>query len=130
MKKTRPTQFEALPPADTSSTSQECFAIGQLVRSKSGKDMGNYYLVIALGKDRLLVSDGRVRPLCHPKLKNRIHLQALGKVAADLAERPLREGFLNATDEEIREVLNKHFSETDNLLKEGENNVQTRRNRS
>ena len=123
MKKIRPTRFEALSFAEASCTSQERFAIGQLVRSKTGKDMGTYYLVIALGKDRLLVSDGRARPLCHPKIKNRIHLQALGKVAADLAERPLREGFLNATDEEIRAVLNRHLSETDNLLKEGENIV-------
>ena len=130
MKKIRPTRFEALSFAEASCTSQERFAIGQLVRSKTGKDMGTYYLVIALGKDRLLVSDGRARPLGHPKVKNRIHLQALGKVAADLAERPLVKGYLNATDEEIRAVLNRHLSESDNLYKEGENNVQTRRNRS
>ena len=49
---------------------------GQLVRSKAGRDKGKHYLVLKVeGPNRVLLVDGRRRPLNRPKGKNIGHLQ-------------------------------------------------------
>jgi len=52
--------------------------VGQLVRSKAGRDAGGYFLVVGV-KDRqtVAIADGRLRRISRPKLKNVKHLEAL-----------------------------------------------------
>lgn len=58
--------------------------IGRLVRSKSGRDKGRYYLVLARAADILYLADGQKRTIANPKKKNYRHVQIVHKVAADL----------------------------------------------
>ncbi len=92
-------------------TSNSSSMIGQLVRSKSGHDKGNYYLVLAQAEDRLYLCDGRKRSMLNPKKKNIRHVQIVHKVAADLMS---KEQDTLPSDLEIRAAL-AHF-----LKKEGE----------
>ena len=59
--------------------------MGQLVRSIAGRDKGQLYLVLQVERNLLLLVDGRKRNMGNPKQKNRRHVQAVGKVAADFA---------------------------------------------
>ena len=78
---------------------------GQLVRSKTGRDKGQYYLILAAAdKNMLLLSNGRKRPVKEPKRKNIRHLQFTHQVAADLLHKPEGEPI---RDEEIRAALAK-----------------------
>lgn len=58
--------------------------IGRLVRSKSGRDKGRYYLVLACAADILYLADGRKRGIANPKKKNIRHVQIVHRIAADL----------------------------------------------
>ncbi len=49
--------------------------IGQIVRSGAGRDKGAYLAVVGAADDKLLVCDGKERPLERPKRKNRKHLE-------------------------------------------------------
>lgn len=55
---------------------EEGLRIGQLVRSRAGRDSGTYFLVVGV-KDRrwVMVADGRRRSLACPKKKNVKHLE-------------------------------------------------------
>ena len=51
------------------------FKVGDVVRSKSGHDAKRYYVIIALLNERyVLLADGKVRCLDHPKQKNVRHI--------------------------------------------------------
>lgn len=77
---------------------------GQLVRSKAGRDKGQYYLVLADSEDGFVwLADGRKRPASEPKRKNVRHLQPIRKVAADLMDKEDGKGI---TNEEIRAAIN------------------------
>jgi ribosomal protein L14E/L6E/L27E len=91
-------------------TSSNSCMTGRLVRSKSGRDKGRYYLVLAEERDRLYLADGRRRGIENPKRKNIRHIQIVHKVAADLMNN--KDGNL-PSDEEIRAALT-------HLMKEGE----------
>lgn len=78
-------------------------APAQLVKSIQGRDINSYYLVLSIEDNIAFVVDGRKRSVDNPKRKNYLHLQAIGKVAADLAQK-LADG-KSITDEEIRENL-------------------------
>ncbi len=77
--------------------------LGRIATSRSGRDRGAVYLVIAeAGPALVLVADGRGRPVARPKRKNIKHLE-FGPVAPGLlpkltAGQPL-------TDEEIRSAI-------------------------
>ena len=66
---------------------------GNVVRSTAGRDKGRLYVVTGVAADRVLVAEGRRRPLKAPKPKNPIHLQLVS------------EGKPAASDEEIRQFL-------------------------
>ena len=56
--------------------------IGSLVRSRSGRTRGSVFAVVATETDAkgclyAIVSDGRTRPLSHPKRKSAAHLETL-----------------------------------------------------
>jgi len=77
---------------------------GQVVLSLAGRDRGRRMIVLKVVDDRyVLVVDGELRRLQHPKRKNRRHLQPQGAVAHEVA-RKVAEG-RPVTDAEVREAL-------------------------
>ncbi len=47
---------------------------GQIVRSLKGRDCGKYLVVIGFLEGKVLIADGKERPIENPKLKNLKHL--------------------------------------------------------
>ncbi|MGI5891209.1 MAG: RNA-binding protein [Bacillota bacterium] len=82
---------------------------GQLVRSKQGRDQGEFYLVYAITNDCLWLVDGRKRRVENPKKKNRRHLQHINKVAADFADM-LAKG-QPVTNEDVRRAMSNLLDE-------------------
>lgn len=80
-------------------------AVGQIVKSKSGRDKDKYYLVKQILPDRktVLLVDGDKRPLKKPKKKNLLHLQVTKIVANELAVK-IQESF-DTCDQEIKRYL-------------------------
>ncbi len=78
------------------------FALGQLVKSKTGRDKGTYYFICGKSSDgaRLLLADGRGRPIEKPKIKNCRHVQLVHYIATLLKDK--LEQQKTVTNEEIR----------------------------
>ncbi|MBE3576768.1 MAG: KOW domain-containing RNA-binding protein [Limnochordales bacterium] len=73
-------------------------AVGQVVTSRAGRDAGRTYLVVGVRPDgRVLVADGRIRPLERPKVKNPRHLW--------IHRTCFRDPFWVADDLHVREAL-------------------------
>lgn len=72
--------------------------IGQVVKSLAGHDKGDYAVIADFENEKVLVCDGKHRPLEKPKCKNPKHLEAT-------------EMFLTkdsmATNRKLRKTLNK-----------------------
>ena len=86
----------------SSNHSRQDWFRGQLVRSLSGRDKGQYYIVLDQSDGFLLVADGLKRPVAAPKKKNPLHLQGTHRVAADLGSA----GRIQPpTNEEIRAAI-------------------------
>ena len=49
-------------------------SLGQIVRSKSGRDANRFMIVVGFSDDMVLVADGKERPLEKPKRKNYKHI--------------------------------------------------------
>ena len=81
---------------------------GCIVRSKAGRDKGAYYLVIDEEEGKVLVANGRNRPITNAKKKNRSHLQHSYQGAAAVKVK-LANGE-KLTDEDIRAALNKFYA--------------------
>lgn len=104
------------------------FELGQLVKSKTGRDKGKYYFVCGKTQDgtRLLLADGRKRSVQKPKIKNCRHVQIVHYVAQQLKEKIEQQKAV--TDEEIRFSFRElPQTEWQCLDKEVGENVQTRR---
>lgn len=78
------------------------FVLGQLVKSKTGRDKGTYYFVCGKSEDgaRLFLVDGRKRSMEKPKIKNCRHVQMVHYVAPLLKEKLAQQK--TVTNEEIR----------------------------
>lgn len=48
---------------------------GMFARSLAGHDKGKLYIVLDAAEDRILLTDGKLRPVEKPKCKNRRHIQ-------------------------------------------------------
>ena len=53
------------------------YPIGQLVRSRQGRDQNRLYIVTAVGDRNLDVADGTKWTVSKPKRKNPLHLQKI-----------------------------------------------------
>lgn len=83
------------------------YRVGQLVRSKAGRDKGIDFVVVKADNGYVYVADGRMRKLENPKKKKIKHIQGSYKVSdslAELIERGLAENYM------IREFLTQHNS--------------------
>lgn len=78
--------------------------IGMLAYSKAGHDKQTVYMIIKEDAETVILCDGRLKPLSHPKKKNKKHIQLIKKsVDADIKERLLNGSPVR--DEEIKRVI-------------------------
>jgi ribosomal protein L14E/L6E/L27E len=78
--------------------------IGQLVRSKAGHDKGCVYVVVGILSTTYLLSDGRIKPLAHPKQKNHKHVQKINTLVEEsIRSRLSTSGIVR--DEEIKRAI-------------------------
>ena len=83
------------------------YRVGQLVRSKAGRDKGVDFVVVKSDNGYVYVADGRMRKLENPKKKKIKHIQGSYKVSDSLAEL-IESG--TAENYMIREFLTHHNS--------------------
>lgn len=76
---------------------------GQVVISTQGHDCGIWYVVTEICGNHLLLCDGKLHSLQHPKRKNKKHVEML-PFAVDLAQTGGSGG--NMTDADVRKQLN------------------------
>lgn len=79
---------------------------GQVVISKAGRDKGNYYIVMEVEEDYVLLADGVSKRLDHLKKKKIKHLQPTNDVINEIGQR-IRQ-HLKLTNLEIRQSLEKY----------------------
>lgn len=82
--------------------------IGQVVRSKTGRDVGKYFVVIGKEDGYVFLADGDVRPVEAPKKKNIKHIQITGlrlpviavtdAINEDLSNKDIRLGLTEIID--------------------------------
>lgn len=78
------------------------YCVGQLVRSKAGRDKGSDFIVLKVENGYVYVADGRMRRLENPKKKKLKHVQGSYIVSEDIA-RQAAEGTLE--NYKIRNIL-------------------------
>lgn len=82
----------------------EGVALGQIVRSKSGRDKDRYFIVVGIvDDDYVLIADGDLRKISSPKKKKIKHLAFLNRFAEDIME-SLREN-KRINDADLRKSL-------------------------
>lgn len=72
--------------------------IGSVVKSKAGRDAGDFLTVVGFSDGYIWVCDGKQRPLERPKRKNPLHIAPTATV---LSAQNM------ATNRELRKTLNK-----------------------
>ena len=72
--------------------------IGQVVRSRKGKDVGRWYVVVGVSENgrRVFLADGVKFTPAKPKAKNTIHLQRTGWYLDEIAQSIMSEGKIDA----------------------------------
>lgn len=62
--------------------------IGQVVKSKAGRDKGKLFLILDIVDDKnVLIVDGDIRKIDNPKLKKTKHLMIYNSVVASFQEK-------------------------------------------
>ncbi len=78
--------------------------IGMLAYSKAGHDGQTLYMIVGEEDGYVYLSDGRLKPLAHPKKKNKKHIQPVRQdYGGDVRERLL--AGKPVRDEEIRRAI-------------------------
>ncbi|XJZ27461.1 KOW motif-containing protein [Bacillota bacterium Lsc_1132] len=84
--------------------------VGQFVIVTSGRDAGQYGIIIKLLDDRfVLLADGDKRKFDHPKKKNIQHLQLLDRVSPEVQTSVIETG--RVTNGKLRFALTKYLNE-------------------
>ena len=82
------------------------YQIGQVVYSKSGHDMGDVQMIVAVEGEYLFLADGRRRKLEKPKRKKKMHVQPTFYVENDVAAKLQTGAYL--LDADIKKALKKY----------------------
>ena len=78
--------------------------IGDLVISKAGHDQNKRYIIIEEKERFVLLSDGKLKPIEHPKKKKRKHLQPVHKYDTEAVRQKLLKQE-KVTNEEIKRII-------------------------
>lgn len=77
--------------------------VGQVVKSKSGRDKGRIFLVLKIVDDKMvLIVDGKLRGVERPKLKKIKHLMVYNDIIENIVDDSIPASMNNA---KIRECL-------------------------
>lgn len=80
------------------------FERGRVVLSKQGRDIGRYFLTMAVTEDGYaFIADGELRKVEKPKKKKQMHLAAKPLLNAEIAHR-IEQG-LPVTNSDVRKAL-------------------------
>ena len=79
------------------------YQTGMLVESRAGHDKGELYIITGITDGYALLSDGRLKPVDHPKRKKPMHIAKKADIPALLAEK-LTQG-MPLTNEDIKRVI-------------------------
>lgn len=79
------------------------FQVGQIVKSKAGRDKDCYFIIIEDLGEYVYLVDGNLRKLDQPKKKKKKHIQPIHIVVNDIKEQ-LIEGY-KLTNADIRKAL-------------------------
>ena len=74
--------------------------IGRVVRSSAGRDKGKYLAVIGIDGDKVLLCEGKERPLERPKVKKLKHVE--------LTDRILEEAEMS-TNRRLKKALSQNY---------------------
>ena len=88
--------------------------IGKIARSTAGHDAGHLYIVLAEDGRRVTLSDGRLKPVESPKIKNRKHVVILNKKT----DPSLRDKIISgdkAANEAIKRAIKLYNREEENV---------------
>ena len=84
-------------------------SVGEIVRSKAGRDEGRYFFVRSIIDDNyVLIVDGDLRKLENPKKKKIKHLEATGQVIKHVKEK--LEGYGRISNSEMKKILAVYFT--------------------
>jgi len=79
-------------------------SIGQIVRSKAGRDQGRVFVVVANSDDsHVMIADGDLRKIEKPKKKKIKHLQKINKIAEDVRSKIINNERI--TNEDLKNAL-------------------------
>ena len=81
----------------------EPFTPGQIVYSKSGRDKGKAFIVVAAETEYAYLADGDARTLAKPKKKKIKHIQKTNTIDFNIKEKLLNKAYLN--DSDLRKAL-------------------------
>lgn len=79
------------------------FQVGQIIKSKAGRDKDRYFIIIEVKDEYVYVVDGNLRKLEKPKAKKIKHIQPVNVVVEELKEQ-LALGY-KVTNADIRKAL-------------------------
>lgn len=78
--------------------------VGQIVRSIAGRDKNVFMIVVGIpDEDHVLIADGDIRKINHPKLKKRKHISVTNSQSESLRESIL--SGKKVQNAEIRKIL-------------------------
>lgn len=60
---------------------------GQIVKSMAGRDKGQFFIVMDIEEDYLLLVDGKNRRIENPKKKKMKHIQITSQVVQEMADK-------------------------------------------
>lgn len=82
-------------------------SIGQIVKSKAGRDKGRIFIIVGIADDKhVLIADGDLRKIEKPKKKKVIHLQYYNSVSENIKTKILKKEMV--TDAEIIDTLKQY----------------------
>ena len=77
--------------------------VGSIVRSKAGRDKGDFFIVLAMDGDYVYMANGNLRKVDQPKKKKLKHLQGTEQVSEFIINK-LSQGN-KVTNSEVRKAL-------------------------
>lgn len=77
--------------------------VGSVVRSKAGRDKGDYFIVLSREGEYAYLANGELRKVDHPKKKKLKHLQVSEKISAFIVNKLQTQG--KVTNSEVRKAL-------------------------
>ncbi|MCL2704398.1 MAG: KOW domain-containing RNA-binding protein [Defluviitaleaceae bacterium] len=78
-------------------------SVGQIVFSKSGRDRGKPFIIVAVEGNYVRLADGKLRSSQKPKLKKRMHIQPVKCIDEELRKKITERSAVS--DAELRKAL-------------------------